>query len=159
MKLLHGPMGRERAAVVDDLAVVVERRIDPAGNPCPGEPDAEGLGGLDGSDGVLAEAGDGAQPVRVGGEDVGGGAEGLEQGLGQGAGVGVRMEGREQELEKLAVVEDIAARAQKAGAEVEVAGAALDSAGDGGRVDGGRSRRTGPGASKRLMRRPSGAWR
>ena len=53
---------------------------------CPGEPDAEGFGGLDYGDAGVRKTGDRVKPLRAGGEDAGGGAETVQQGFGESPG-------------------------------------------------------------------------
>ena len=78
VELLHLALPGERAAVLDDLVVVAEGRPDGLRHLLPGHADAERLGGLEGGDGVLRQAGHGAEPVGAGGEDAGCGAERLQ---------------------------------------------------------------------------------
>ena len=70
---------RQGAAVLDDLLVGRELRMEPLGKRGPGHGDAERLSGLDGGDAGFAQPGDGAQRVGTHGEDPGGRSEGVEQ--------------------------------------------------------------------------------
>ena len=71
-ELLRGAVARERPAAIHDLVVAVEVRGDAVGDGCPSEADTERLCNFESSDGGLTESGDGAQPVRVCGDDAGG---------------------------------------------------------------------------------------
>ena len=115
MKLFDLAVSGERAAIVDDLRIVAEGRADRFRNVCPGHADAEGLGGLDGGDAVLGEAGRGTEAVGPGGEDARRGAEDVEQGGGDCSGVAAGMAPGQQQFEQLAVVDRIAAGAQEPG--------------------------------------------
>ena len=86
MKLLDLAMARQRAGVFDDFIVVAERVPHGGGDILSRHADAELLGGLDDGDGVLGEAGHGAEPVGMGGEDAVRGAERLQQVVGEFAG-------------------------------------------------------------------------
>ena len=79
VEFLHLTMTGERAAVVDDLGIVAEGRADGFRHVGPGPADAEGLGGLDGGDRILGEAGNGTEAVGPGGEDARRGAEDVRQ--------------------------------------------------------------------------------
>ena len=108
----------QRPAIVDDLLVGRELRMEALGQLGPGHTDAERLGGLDGGDAGLAESGDGAKRVGSRREDAGGGAEGVQQDAGEVAGVVGGVRSGEQEPEKLAVVDGFAPGAEKACAQI-----------------------------------------
>ena len=120
--------------------------------PCHG--DAERLGGLDGGDAGFAQPCDRAQRVGAGCEDAGGRAEGVQQDPGEFPGLGSGVRSRQQELQKLAVVDGLAAGTENAGPKVVVTGAGgalrVGRAGNGA-----ASRRPGAGAPEWLNARPS----
>ena len=116
-KLLDVAVCRQRAAIVDDLLVGLELWMKPLGQRGSGHRDAERLCGLDGGDAGLAEP-DGAERVGAGREDAGGRAEGFEQDPGEVPGFGFGVRSRQQELEKLAVVDGLAAGAEKSRPQV-----------------------------------------
>ena len=109
------------------------------------ETGAERLGGLEGADAGLAEPGDGAQGVGPGRENTGRRAEGVEKDAGEVAGIRVGMRSRQQELEKLVVVDRLRAGSEKAVPELV-----------GARGLAGRARRRGRGEERHLAGRRGG---
>ena len=122
MKLFDLAVSGERAAIVDDLRIVAEGRADGFRNVRPGHADAQRLGGLDGGNGVVRQAGHGPQPVRPGGEDARRRAEDVEQARGDGSGVAAGIAPRQQELQQFAVVDGLAPGAQEPALEPAAAG-------------------------------------
>ena len=72
VELLHLTVSRQGPAVIDDLGVAVERRMQLVRQLSPGQPYSEGLGDLDGGDGRFVEPGGGTERVGAGREDAGG---------------------------------------------------------------------------------------
>ena len=117
MEFLHVAVSGERAAIVDVLRIAAEGRAHGVRNVGAGHADAERLGGLDGGDGVLREAGHGAQPVRPCCEDARRGAEDVEQARGKRSGVAAGMVPGQQQLEEFAVIDGLAPGVQEPGLE------------------------------------------